>query len=193
MKRVLFIRHGATAGNLEKRYIGRTDEPLCEAGIAQVSKLKEMDWKPDVLFVSPMLRTRQTAELVFPGMEQQIIEDLRETDFGLFEGKTAAELADEPRYQAWVDSLCRAPIPGGESIADFKARCCRAFSATIAALPEDATAAFVVNGGVIMSILEAYAQPKRSFYDYHIDNGDFLLCICHETDEYLKLERFCYS
>ncbi len=181
MKRVLFIRHGATAGNLEKRYIGRTDEPLCEIGIAQVNELKKQNWQPDVLFVSPMLRTRQTAELAFPGLEQQIIEDLRETDFGIFEGKTAAELADEPRYQAWVDSLCRAPIPGGEGIDDFKARCCRAFSAAIAPLPEDTTAAFVVHGGVIMSILEAYAQPKRSFYDHHIGNGEWLFCTIQNT------------
>ena len=33
---IFFIRHGATEGNLRRRYIGRTDEPLCEAGIAQV-------------------------------------------------------------------------------------------------------------------------------------------------------------
>ena len=30
MKKLLFIRHGATAGNLERRYIGYTDEPLCD-------------------------------------------------------------------------------------------------------------------------------------------------------------------
>ena len=39
MSEILFIRHGSTAGNLEKRYIGRTDEPLCEVGIAQIEAL----------------------------------------------------------------------------------------------------------------------------------------------------------
>ena len=38
---IFFIRHGATEGNLRRRYIGRTDEPLCEAGIAQVKALQK--------------------------------------------------------------------------------------------------------------------------------------------------------
>lgn len=41
MIELLFIRHGATEGNLRRRYIGRTDEPLCEAGIAQVKALQK--------------------------------------------------------------------------------------------------------------------------------------------------------
>ena len=41
MNRLILIRHGATAGNLQRRYIGRTDEPLCEAGIQQVLALRE--------------------------------------------------------------------------------------------------------------------------------------------------------
>ena len=41
MKTLVFIRHGATKGNLEKRYIGRTDEPLCDIGIGQALKLKD--------------------------------------------------------------------------------------------------------------------------------------------------------
>ena len=54
---IIFIRHGATAGNLERRYIGRTDEPLCPLGVEQIEKLKGL-FEPDYLFVSPMLRTR---------------------------------------------------------------------------------------------------------------------------------------
>lgn len=57
---IFFIRHGATEGNLRRRYIGRTDEPLCEAGIAQVKALQKRRLSVDRLFVSPMLRTRQT-------------------------------------------------------------------------------------------------------------------------------------
>lgn len=34
--KLIFIRHGKTAGNLERRYIGRTDEPLCDEGIAEI-------------------------------------------------------------------------------------------------------------------------------------------------------------
>ena len=58
MKRVVFVRHGATEGNLQKRYIGCTDEPLCEQGIAQIKALSGL--KADRIVVSPMLRTRQS-------------------------------------------------------------------------------------------------------------------------------------
>ena len=169
MKTVYFIRHGATAGNLERRYIGRTDEELCQLGIQQVRTLQVP--RVDLLFVSPMIRTRQTAELLFPGQSQSIIEDLRETDFGSFEAKTADELADNAAYRAWVDANCEAPIPGGEAVREFKDRCVRAFLTAMEQVPDGQTAAFVIHGGCIMAIMEALAVPKRGFYDYHIGNG----------------------
>ena len=173
---LLFIRHGATNGNLQKRYIGRTDEPLCDAGISQVLKLKEQNFHADYLFVSPMLRTKQTAELLFPQISYTVVNDFVETDFGIFEGKTAKELSHNKEYQTWVDSMCLAPIPEGESIADFKMRCCEAFREAIKTVPDNSCAAFVVHGGVIMAIMEAYAKPSRSFYDYHIGNSEYIMC-----------------
>lgn len=179
MKKLIFIRHGATAGNLEKRYIGRTDEPLCDLGISQIQKLKELDFQIDQLYVSPMLRTKQTAEILFPQIPQIEVPDFRETDFGIFEGKTYAELSDCPEYQAWLDSNCLGPIPGGESVSDFKNRCCEAFREVMAAIPENTTTAFVVHGGTIMAILEAYAHPKRDFYQYSLKNGEWCTCLCY--------------
>lgn len=131
MIELLFIRHGATEGNLRRRYIGRTDEPLCEAGIAQVETLRKQGRSVDKLFVSPLLRTRQTAELLFPQMPYTVVDGLIETDFGRFEGKSADELLGDPAYQAWVDAMCLTPIPEGESVTDFKTRCCEAFAETI--------------------------------------------------------------
>ena len=176
MIELLFIRHGATAGNLRRRYIGRTDEPLCEAGIAQVKALQKRGLSVDRLFVSPMLRTRQTAELLFPQMPYTVVDGLIETDFGRFEGKSADELSGDPAYQAWVDAMCLTPIPEGESVTDFKTRCCKAFAETIQTVPDGSRAGFVVHGGVIMAIMEAYARPKKDFYAYHIGNGECLAC-----------------
>ena len=172
MKTVLLIRHGSTAGNLERRYIGRTDEELCQLGIEQAQALNGL--QADVLFVSPMARTRQTAAIAFPGMEQTLIPDLRETDFGIFEGLTANELTENSAYRSWVDSNCEAPIPGGEAVSVFKARCVAAFQAAIETVADGQTAAFVIHGGCIMAILEALACPKQDFYAYHIGNGRFL-------------------
>ena len=172
MNKVFFIRHGATAGNLEHRYIGRTDEKLCQLGIQQIQSLEAP--YIDVLFVSPMVRTRQSAELLFPGQPQVVVADLRESDFGVFEAKTADELADNTAYRTWVDANCMTPIPGGEEVHDFKTRCVNAFLSCMDTVPDEQTAAFVIHGGCIMAILEALAKPKREFYDYHIGNGKTL-------------------
>lgn len=174
MRKLILIRHGATAGNLEKRYIGRTDEALCPEGIAQVETLKQSDLQIDHLFVSPMRRTRQTAQLLFPQMTYQVVPEFSEIDFGLFEGKTAEELAEDAEYAKWLDSMCLAPIPGGEAVSDFKKRCCEAFGRIVGSLPEHGCAAFVVHGGVIMAVLEAYAWPQKDFYEYHVANGNFI-------------------
>lgn len=37
-------------------------------------------------------------------------------------GKTTFDLSGNPQYQAWVDSYCQDPVPGGESVTEFKAR-----------------------------------------------------------------------
>ena len=177
MREILFIRHGATAGNLQRRYIGRTDEPLCELGLKQALSLREKQFTVDRLYVSPAVRTVQTARLVFPEISYIAVPELWETDFGDFEGKTAEELSNDPRYQEWVDNGCLTPVPNGESIAQFKARCCKVFAEILERLPAESTTAFVIHGGCIMAILEAFAEPKRDFYSYHIPNGAYLRCI----------------
>lgn len=173
---LVFIRHGTTKGNLEKRYIGRTDEPLCDTGIEQALNLKKYNFPKEHVFVSPMKRARQTAEIIFPESKYITEEDFRETDFGIFEGKTVLELSENEEYRLWVESMCMSPIPGGESVTEFKERCVSAFRKIIESLPDNAEASFVVHGGVIMAILESYAETKGNFYDYHIKNGEFLVC-----------------
>jgi len=93
--RVAFIRHGPTKWNRHKFLQGRSDQPLDEAGCLEVRGWKvppEFDNWP--VHVSPLVRTRQTAEILFgPGckIEQALIE----TDFGEWEGRTVADLRAE--------------------------------------------------------------------------------------------------
>lgn len=176
MKRIFLIRHGSTAGNLQRRYIGRTDEPLCPRGVEQIQALAQAHLNADILFVSPARRTVETAEILFPGKPRTEVPGLWETDFGRFEGKTADELWETAEYRRWVDGNCLGPVPEGESADRFKERCCAAFLDCMARVPEEATAAFVIHGGCIMAILERFAVPKRSFYEYHIPNGTLAAC-----------------
>ena len=164
---ITLIRHGKTAENLAGRYMGRSDAPLCPEGIADAKRARR-DETLQRVYVSPLKRARQTAAILFPNAEQVVIEDLQEMDFGDFEGRTAAEMEHDPAYRAWVDDLCRGACPNGESQAAFHARVGAAFTETLRTVREDAT--FVVHGGVIMSVLWQFAEPKKDFYDWYAPN-----------------------
>ena len=172
--KILFIRHGLTAGNLEKRYIGRTDEPLCSEGIALLKELNIPSC--EAVVCSPMKRCIQTAEILFPHSGYLTAEDLRECDFGDFEGRNYRELADNADYQKWVDSGGSLPFPNGEAPEDFRRRCVKGFEKIIVSCEKVSSMAFVVHGGTIMSILEKYAVPRRDYFDWQCENGHGYVC-----------------
>ena len=172
--KIIFIRHGFTAGNTEKRYIGRTDEPLCDEGKTQLSDIVYPTC--DVLFCSPMKRCTETAKIIYPDMVPIIANDMRECDFGDFEGKNYKELSGNADYQRWIDSGGELPFPNGENPRDFRERCCNAFADAVKTISADITAAFVVHGGTIMSVLEKYAVPHREYFDWHCENGHGFIC-----------------
>ena len=91
MNRLYFIRHGKTAGNELKRYIGRTDEPLSPAGRGELAGKAAP--QADIVAVSPLRRCRESAQILYPHAAPLAVEGLRECDFGDFEGKNYLELA----------------------------------------------------------------------------------------------------
>lgn len=175
---IYMLRHGMTEGNRAGRYLGVTDEPLCAEGRAALQARAPLP-RADRLYVSPMLRCRQTADILYPGMEQHVAEGLRECDFGAFENKNYQELSGRADYQAWIDSGGTLPFPGGESLASFQERSVRAFTAVLrdAAKSGAQSAACVCHGGTLMSVLSALVKPERPYYDYQVKNGcGFALC-----------------
>ncbi|MBR0141799.1 MAG: histidine phosphatase family protein [Ruminococcus sp.] len=164
--KINFIRHGLTAGNETKKYIGRTDENLSEKGIDTLKNIKYPEC--DILFVSPMKRCIQTAEIIYPDKKYTICDDLRECDFGDFEGKNYQELKDNILYQKWIDSNGTDTFPNGESPENFKKRCVKAFLEIIKNT-DSKNISFVVHGGTIMAILEKLSN--KSFYEWHIENA----------------------
>ena len=185
MAELILIRHGKTAGNLLGRYIGsRTDEPLCDEGREELAgkQLPEVER----LYVSPMKRCVETAEILWPGFDRkkmQKVMDLRECDFGDFENKNYKELSGNGDYQAWIDSNGTLPFPNGESMDAFKSRCLEAFARIVEEvsgaeqewIASGKTGIFragiVVHGGTIMAILEQYGYPKAAYFGYQVKNG----------------------
>ena len=167
---VRLIRHFATAGNLEKRYIGVTDEDVETECIPEYALQK---WAPELVITSPLKRCRQTAEMLFPGVEQVVCEQMRECNFGLFEGKNYLELTGNPEYQSWIDSGGTKEFPGGEDPMGFRKRCICGFEEMMGKMIKEKRQkiAVVVHGGTIMSVMEAFDPEKKEFYHWQVKNG----------------------
>ncbi len=200
---ILLVRHGMTAGNREGRYIGRTDEPLLAESAEILRQSPYRSFHPEIVYSSPLLRCRRTAELLFFHADHDetaketgmisgsdtgrygkisagkilIHENLREMDFGDFEGKNYEELKDEPLYQEWVDAGGQFAFPGGEEPRAFRRRCRKAFEECLADAGERGAGriAFVVHGGTIMSIMEEYGTPRGDFYRWRVKNGEGII------------------
>ena len=172
MLKLLLVRHGETAGNKLKRYIGkRTDEPLSQDG---TEELKGFSYpQVQAVYASPMIRCTQTAGILFPGKKLNIIDEFAECDFGEFENKNYLELDGNEHYQAWIDSGGLLPFPGGESREEFKRRNVTGFQKAVNGCIRGGISmvAVVAHGGTIMNVMEEYADEKRSFYDWHVGNG----------------------
>lgn len=128
--KIWMIRHGMTAGNQEQRYVGTTDEPLCEEGRQQIlakKGMKEQDKDVAAVYVSPMRRCLETAKILFPSANQKIIDALKECSFGEFEYRNYRELDGNSDYQAWIDSGGIIGFPGGENRKEFCSRVQSAF------------------------------------------------------------------
>ena len=119
--RIIFIRHGKTAGNIEKRYIGSQDIPLCDIGITEIKNKVSQNIYPDidVLVSSPMQRCTQTAKIIYPNKKLHIVENLHECNFGDFEGKTYEDLRTDINFQNMITRKGKSSFPNGETYEDF--------------------------------------------------------------------------
>ena len=173
---LMVIRHSITQGNLEKRFIGTLDVPLAPQGVALAQKVGPTLPRVEHIYRSPLLRCQQTAQLLWPGVGMTVIEELRETDFGPFEGKNHEELKDDPLYQQWLgqsgDHLNFSAMPVGETAEQVVAR----MSVGLKKLTDDALArrfqrvGVVSHGGALMGMLSKYGRPVREFYGWMCPN-----------------------
>lgn len=179
---IYLIRHGMTGGNALRRYIGSTDDPLSPEG-EQAARSRGSFPDLSHVFVTPLLRTRQTAAILFPNAHQIVVDGLREMDFGDFENQSADDMADDPSYRAWVEGNCLGCCPGGESMESFSHRVCAAFSETMRREKASERAVFVVHGGTIMAVMDKFSDRKRSYFEWSCKNcGGFSASLFWDGD-----------
>ena len=147
---IYLLRHGLTEYNAEKRYQGQRDIPLSAAGHAMLCRA---DISPKTVYITPLCRTRQTAEVLFPEAKLVEIDGLKEMCFGSFEGRNYIEMEHDPDYLAWVAANCESPCPDGEEML-----------------------VILAHGGTQMAAMERYALPHKDYYEWCAPNaGGFVL------------------
>jgi probable phosphoglycerate mutase len=115
---IWLIRHGETEWSKSGQHTSRTDLPLTEEGEKRAAALgRALAGRTfGKVFASPMKRARDTARLA--GFDPEILEDLREWDYGQYEGLTSAQIHETcPGWTIWNGAT-----PGGETGAQIAAR-----------------------------------------------------------------------
>jgi broad specificity phosphatase PhoE len=153
VKRLFLLRHGSTGAG--DRYIGATDLPLSDDGAADMADTAVFLQRQqiDAIYCSPMRRCRQTLELLGLDCRTEIVDDLREVDFGRWEGLSFAGICeqDQALVDRWAEGEADFAFPGGEAMQAFLARV-----DTIREMLATSTASrplLVTHGGIIRHLL----------------------------------------
>jgi broad specificity phosphatase PhoE len=160
MTELILLRHGETVGQSSIRLYGATDIPLSPVGEQQATRaaaaLRSHGFTRIV--TSPLQRARRSAEIVLaaqpPGAQLEVVDDLREVDFGAWEGLTWAEIAarDPDNHRRWHTDRPHFTFPGGEARPDFTRR----IHAAARAIPQGPGPTLaVLHKGVIKSVIAA--------------------------------------
>ena len=131
MSEIVLVRHGETEWSRSGQHTGTTDLPLLPEGEEQAltvaPKLAGREFA--LVLSSPMQRARRTAELAGFGDRAEIDEDLRERNYGIYEGRTTKEIrVERPGWDVWRDDC-----PGGETLDELAARADRVIERALAA------------------------------------------------------------
>jgi probable phosphoglycerate mutase len=167
---IVLVRHGATEWSAAGKHTGRTDVPLSDAGRRDADRLRDRLAGHEFALVlcSPLRRARETAERAGLGDRAEIMDDLREFDYGSYEGRTTPEIREErPGWSVWRDGS-----PGGERPDDVGERADRAIARVLEAGGDVAVFAH----GHLLRVLGARWVELPAAYGGHFALGTGAVC-----------------
>lgn len=114
MARIWLIRHGETEWSRAGRHTGSTDLPLTQKGEQEADAVRDelTDVTPGLVLCSPMRRALDTARRAGL-LPDDTVDDLREWDYGAWEGRTTAEIRVELGDPTWL--VWDHPVPAGQT------------------------------------------------------------------------------
>lgn len=173
--KLYLIRHGQTDWNIEGKIQGKTDIPLNQTGLHQARLLAEgmKQRKIAAIYSSPLHRARQTAELLAgeKGLPVRVLPELREVDFGLWEGRTWEEIEKEYSrdFHRWEENPALGMPTGGETLQSCKKRC----RAAVEQILEDGIddVAVVAHGGILAHVVDYLLRNQKDKKEIIVKNA----------------------
>lgn len=184
-QRIFLVRHGETEWSRDRKHTSRTDLPLTPVGCQHAQKLARRlaGESFSLVLTSPLLRARETARLAGLLDRAEVTDDLREWDYGEYEGLTTAEIraAGQPEWDVWHGCS-----PGGEGPDDVGVRADRVLERTAAV---DGDVALFAHGHVLR-VLGARWIGLPAVGGSHLALGTATLCVLGHERETSVLERW---
>jgi broad specificity phosphatase PhoE len=176
---ILLARHGETTWNKDRRFQGQLDVPLNDRGREQARELAEKARGEGLvaLYASPLVRARETAEIVGAalGLKARLDDRLKEVDVGDWEERLKPDIErDQP--EVWAAFQAAGPhwrFPGGESLAEQQER-------VVAALVDitqrrELPALVVCHRGVVRCALaHTHQRGLESYHEWTVPNGELI-------------------
>ncbi|MGH7932731.1 MAG: histidine phosphatase family protein [Candidatus Binataceae bacterium] len=172
----ILMRHGETAWNRQGRVMGRNPVELSPDGCAQVEAAARFSrvLKPGLIITSPLVRARQSAEIMAAGLGGvEIVEEpqIAEVRYGRWEGKTYHELVEDEEYLRYRKAPLEHATPGGETIGEVQARGVEAVMRAIKA-NHGQRVLFVSHGDIIRTVLCYFMGLElKYFHRIRVDNA----------------------
>jgi alpha-ribazole phosphatase len=164
---IALFRHGITEENKRKAYLGWNDSPLCpESNSLSTSR------RYDLYFSSDLPRCISTAKMLFLNKNLILLEQLREMNFGYWEGHTYEDLKEDLLYQRWLTEPDKHNPPNGESLQQFTKRVQTGWERLTQEIFSHnfQSCAVMTHGGVIKYLLSELAPEQKNFWFWQVSH-----------------------
>lgn len=167
--KLFLVRHGKTKWNSEGRYQGSSNTGLTREGILQAKLAAKYLSKVNFsnIYSSPIGRAVETSEIFKKVLKREYMvkENLRELDFGEWEGLKFGEINERyhDSYQNWLKDPYNNPPTGGESLFAVTERALKGIDEILNENPDDSDILVITHGGLIISLLVYWLKipPER--------------------------------
>ncbi len=191
---IIFIRHGETDFNKRKLFFGHLDPELNEKGREQLKKtkalLEKQKTKIDIVFSSDLKRCRQSLEIleIDKNIEKNFELDLRELNFGIFEGKTYEEIKSEfpEKVVEMQENWKKFKVEKSESLEELLSRVIKKLKEIIKKY-RGKKILIVSHAGVIQTIISYYLVGNIDLYWKIAINNGAITKMCVNEDDFIIL------